>query len=61
MRDDDVLYRRLACCVGELLDGATFACSHRDTPRAPGSANASSLHRSPTTPNVPGTPNPQGA
>ena len=61
MRDDDVLYRRLACCVGELLDDATFACRHPDKPRAPGSAAASSLHRSQTKSSDPGTPNPQGA
>ena len=58
---DDVLNRRVACRVGELLDGATFACRHLDAPRAPGSADASSLHRSPTTPNEPRTPIPQGA
>jgi len=61
MRDDDVLYRRLACCLGELLDGATFACRHPDTQRAPGSAVASGLHRSETKPNDPRTPIPQGA
>jgi hypothetical protein len=61
MRDDDVLYRRLACCVGELLDGATFAFRHSDTPCEPGSADGSSLNCARTTPNDPGTPNPQGA
>lgn len=58
MRADDVLYRRLACCVGELLDGATIACMDSDTPREPGSADGSSLQG---TPNDPGTPIPQGA
>ena len=58
---DDVLYRRLACCVGELLDGATIACRHPDSQRAPGSADESSPQRSETTPDDPGTPIPQGA
>ena len=61
MKADDVLYRRLACCVGELLDGATIACKDSDTPRAPGSADASGLQGSQTTHNDPGTSIPQGA
>jgi hypothetical protein len=57
MLDDDVLYRRLASCLGALLDGATIAMN----PDAPESRRRASALRADSPSQEPGSALAQGA
>ena len=59
MQDDDVLYRRLASCLGQLLDGATIAMNP-DAGDGQGRRKVS-LRCADARQQEPGSPLPQGA